>query len=85
MPEQVKRNFAPQFVGLGGTGSDVIASLMRNKRLILPLLNTDGVRLSCMALDVANAQAAIVAAVVVLLCASAAARLGVPAMVRSGR
>ncbi len=56
MPEQVKRNFAPQFVGLGGTGSDVIASLMRNKRLILPLLNTDGVRLSCMALDVANAQ-----------------------------
>ncbi len=36
-------------------------------------------------MDVANAQAAIVAAVVVLLCASAAARLGVPAVVRSGR
>ncbi|OGO40186.1 MAG: hypothetical protein A2147_03195 [Chloroflexi bacterium RBG_16_57_8] len=56
MPERLRRNFAPQFVGLGGTGSDVIASLMRNKRLILPLLSTDGVRMSCMALDVANAQ-----------------------------
>ena len=57
MAEHVmKRNFAPQLVGLGGTGADVIASLMRNKRLILPLLNTDGVRVSCMALDVANAQ-----------------------------
>jgi len=52
----LKRNFAPQFVGLGGTGADIIASLMRNKRLILPLLNTDGVRVSCFALDVANAQ-----------------------------
>jgi hypothetical protein len=57
MAEHVmKRNFAPQFVGLGGTGADVIASMMRNKRLILPLLNTDGVRVSCFALDVANAQ-----------------------------
>jgi transcription termination factor NusB len=56
MVDQIKRNFAPQLVGLGGTGADVIASLMRNKKLVLPLLNTDGVRLSCLALDVANAQ-----------------------------
>ncbi len=56
MPEQLKRNFAPQIVGLGGTGADVIASMMRNKRLIIPLLNTDGVRVSCLAIDVANAQ-----------------------------
>ena len=36
-------------------------------------------------MDVSNAQAAIVTAVVVLLSASAAARFGVPALVRSGR
>lgn len=36
-------------------------------------------------MDATNAQFAIVAAVVVLLCGSAAARLGVPAFVRSGR
>ncbi|HEY6957940.1 MAG TPA: MFS transporter [Candidatus Limnocylindria bacterium] len=36
-------------------------------------------------MDMSNAQAAIVTAVVVLLSASAAARLGVPALVRSGR
>jgi len=56
MGETLKRNFAPQLVGLGGTGADIIASLMRNKRLILPLLSIDGIRISCLALDVANAQ-----------------------------
>lgn len=56
MAEQLRRNFAPQLVGLGGTGADIIASLMRNKGLILPLLSTEGVRVSCLALDVANAQ-----------------------------
>ncbi len=56
MGETIKRNFAPQIVGLGGTGSDVIASLMKNKQLIIPLLNTEGLRMSCLALDVANAQ-----------------------------
>lgn len=56
MAENLRRNFAPQIVGLGGTGADVIASLMRNRRLILPLLSIDGIRISCLALDVANAQ-----------------------------
>lgn len=56
MAGQFKRNFAPQLVGLGGTGSDVIASLMRNKQLILPLLSTEGARVSCLAVDVANPQ-----------------------------
>ena len=56
MAVQMKRNFAPQLVGLGGTGADVIASMMRNKALILPLLSTEGLRVSCLALDVANAQ-----------------------------
>jgi hypothetical protein len=56
MADHIKRNFAPQLVGLGGTGADVIASMMRNKKVILPLLAADGVRVSCLALDVANAQ-----------------------------
>ncbi len=56
MPETVKRNFAPQFVGIGGTGCDVIASIMENRDLIMPLLHIEGIRISCLALDVANAQ-----------------------------
>jgi hypothetical protein len=54
MPEAIKRNFALQLVGLGGTGTDVIASLMKNKSQLIPLLKTEGLRLSCMALDVAD-------------------------------
>ncbi len=56
MPDTVKRNFAPQFVGIGGTGCDVIASIMENRDLILPLLRIEGIRISCLAMDVANAQ-----------------------------
>lgn len=56
MAEISKRNFAPQLVGLGGTGADIIAALLRNKDLLLPLLKADGVRISCMGLDVATAQ-----------------------------
>jgi hypothetical protein len=56
MAETGKRNFAPQFVGLGGTGSDVIASFMRNRELVESLLETEGLRVSCLALDVAAAQ-----------------------------
>ena len=56
MAETVKRNFAPQFVGIGGTGCDVISSILQNRDLILPLLRIEGIRISCLALDVANAQ-----------------------------
>ncbi|MDO8473864.1 MAG: tubulin-like doman-containing protein [Dehalococcoidia bacterium] len=56
MQESSKRNFAPQLVGLGGTGADIIASMLRNKDLMLPLLRTNGIRVSCMGLDVATAQ-----------------------------
>ncbi|MFO8010161.1 MAG: tubulin-like doman-containing protein [Dehalococcoidia bacterium] len=56
MPETVKRNFAPQLVGIGGTGCDVISSILENRNLILPLLSIEGIRISCLALDVANAQ-----------------------------
>jgi len=54
MPNAAKRNFALQLVGLGGTGTDVITSLLKNKRLLMPLLKTEGLRLSCLALDVAD-------------------------------
>ena len=54
MPELLKRNFAIQLVGLGGTGADVITSLMKNKAALTNLLRTDGLRMSCMALDVAD-------------------------------
>ena len=56
MPEMAKRNFAPQFVGIGGTGCDVLSSILENRNLILPLLSLEGVKISCLALDVANAQ-----------------------------
>ncbi|MBI2854180.1 MAG: hypothetical protein HYX87_04575 [Chloroflexi bacterium] len=51
-----KRFYCPHFVGLGGTGAEILASLMRNKNLVLPLLKTEGVRISCMALDVADGE-----------------------------
>ncbi len=56
MAEVGKRNFAPQFVGLGGTGADVLASIIRNRDLIMPLIRHEGSRVSFLALDVANAQ-----------------------------
>ncbi len=56
MADKSKRNFAPQLVGLGGTGADIIASMLRNKGLMLPLMRTDGIRVSCLGLDVATAQ-----------------------------
>ncbi|MBI2957802.1 MAG: hypothetical protein HYY32_03060, partial [Chloroflexi bacterium] len=51
-----KRNFAPQLVGLGGTGADIISALLRNKDLMIPLLRSNGIRISCLGLDVATAQ-----------------------------
>lgn len=56
MPQVAQRNFAPQFVGIGGTGCDVLSSILRNRDLIMPLLRIEGGRISCLALDVANAQ-----------------------------
>lgn len=56
MPETVQRNFIPQFVGIGGTGCDVLSSVIRNRDLILPLLKIEGSKVAFLALDVANAQ-----------------------------
>ncbi|MDP2719549.1 MAG: tubulin-like doman-containing protein [Dehalococcoidia bacterium] len=52
----MSRDYTPHFVGLGGTGTDVITSILGNTDFILPLLKTEGVRLSCLALDVASSQ-----------------------------
>lgn len=49
-------NHTPHFVGLGGTGADILASILSNRDIVLPLLKNEGVRVSCLALDVANAQ-----------------------------
>ena len=38
MADTVRRNFAPQLIGLGGTGSDIIASILRDKSVLIPLL-----------------------------------------------
>ncbi len=52
----MSRDYTPHFVGLGGTGTDVITSLLSNNDFVIPLLKTEGVRVSCLALDVASAQ-----------------------------
>ncbi|MFQ5826225.1 MAG: tubulin-like doman-containing protein [Dehalococcoidia bacterium] len=54
MAGEVKRNFVPQFVGVGGTGVDIIAAFLKNRDLVMPLLQIEGVRISCLALDVAD-------------------------------
>ncbi len=51
-----KRDYAPQFVGLGGTGCDVLTAIIRNRKLIMPLLKMEGVKITFLALDVANSQ-----------------------------
>ncbi len=51
-----KRDYAPQFVGLGGTGCDVLTAIIRNRKLIMPLLRIEGLKVTFLALDVANSQ-----------------------------
>ncbi|MBI4333390.1 MAG: hypothetical protein HY673_19160 [Chloroflexi bacterium] len=51
-----KRDYAPQFVGMGGTGADVLTSIIRNRKLIMPLLRVEGLKVTFLALDVANSQ-----------------------------
>ncbi len=54
--QEKKRDYAPQFVGLGGTGADVLTAIIKNRKLIMPLLKVEGLRVTFMALDVANSQ-----------------------------
>ena len=43
-----------QLVGLGGTGVNVIEAFIRNRKGLIPLLKKEGVRVSLLALDVAD-------------------------------
>ncbi len=43
-----------QLVGLGGTGANVIEAFVRNRKALIPLLKKEGVRVSLLALDVAD-------------------------------
>ena len=43
-----------QIVGLGGTGANVIESFVQNHDNLLPLLKIDGIKISLLALDVAD-------------------------------
>ncbi len=43
-----------QLVGLGGTGANVIEAFVRNRKALIPLLKKEGVRVSWLALNVAD-------------------------------
>ena len=43
-----------QLVGLGGTGVNIIEAFIRNRKALIPLLQKEGVRISLLALDVAD-------------------------------
>ena len=49
-----KYSSAIQIVGLGGTGTNVIEAFIRNKEALISLLREDKVRVSLLALDVAD-------------------------------
>jgi uncharacterized protein YukE len=49
-----KYSSAIQIVGLGGTGTNVIEAFIRNKEALIPLLQEDKVRVSLLAIDVAD-------------------------------
>jgi hypothetical protein len=46
--------FAPQLIGIGGTGVNIIEALLRDKKTLFSLLNMEKMGISCLALDVAN-------------------------------
>ena len=43
-----------QIVGLGGTGANIIESFIQNRDTLIPLLKHDGIKVSLLALDVAD-------------------------------
>ena len=45
---------AIQIVGLGGTGTNVIEAFIRNRAALMPLLQKEGIRISLLAIDVAD-------------------------------
>ncbi len=47
-------NSAIQLVGLGGAGVNIVEAFINNRRDLIPLLKREGVRISCLAIDVAD-------------------------------
>lgn len=47
-------NSAIQLIGLGGAGTNIVEAFIKNRRDLLPLLKREGIRLSCLAIDVAD-------------------------------
>ena len=43
-----------QIVGLGGTGVNVIEAFLQNRENLVPLLKNEGIKVSLLALDVAD-------------------------------
>lgn len=47
-------NSAIQLVGLGGAGVNIVEAFISNRRELIPLLKKEGIRISCLAIDVAD-------------------------------
>lgn len=47
-------NSAIQLIGLGGAGTNVIEAFINNRKGLIPLLKKEGIRISCLAIDVAD-------------------------------
>lgn len=47
-------NAALQLVGLGGAGVNIVEAFINNRKELIPLLKMEGIRISCLAIDVAD-------------------------------
>ena len=47
-------NSSIQLVGLGGAGANIIEAFINHRGYLLPLLKKEGIRISCLAIDVAD-------------------------------
>ena len=47
-------NSAIQLIGLGGAGVNIVEAFINNRKGLIPLVKREGVRISCLAIDVAD-------------------------------
>ncbi|MGB2856998.1 MAG: tubulin-like doman-containing protein, partial [Dehalococcoidia bacterium] len=47
-------NSAIQLIGLGGAGVNIVEAFINNRKDLIPLLKREGIRISCLAIDVAD-------------------------------
>ena len=47
-------NAAMQLIGLGGAGVNIVEAFINNRKGLIPLLKREGIRVSCLAIDVAD-------------------------------